>query len=86
MSEMIERVAKAIVGPCLGDPEKMARAAIEAMREPTVAMERHAMEDVNTYDIWLPGDFWRVMIDSALDKAVRSPLPTLETETSDATQ
>ncbi len=62
MSDMIERVAKAICGP--EDPCRLdlARAAIEAMREPTDAM----------CGAWDVGDTpeakpcWQAMIDEAL--------------------
>ncbi len=56
MSEMIGKVVKAIMAEETGSPgqyEAMARAAIEAMREPTDAMceaaEWHQQSDVNNY-------------------------------------
>lgn len=94
MSEMIDRVAKAICdaengiwNSLIGDwhtrisREKysaMARAAIEAMREPTVAMEDAPYEA--SLDIYWsynadgrPGsseDVWRIMVDAALKEPV----------------
>ncbi|MEH2501224.1 hypothetical protein V1290_000035 [Bradyrhizobium sp. AZCC 1578] len=79
MSEMIERVAKAIQRRALErgtNPvhpaaiHHLAAAAIEAMREPTVEMLVAAQED------WMcvraaeeRGDFiWRAMIDAALNE------------------
>ena len=88
MSEMIERVAKAIRERCAeiehlplvneADPmyfsEEYARAAIEAMREPTRAMQQAVendaviqcgLDDCNKHDI--PDNAWRIMIDAALN-------------------
>ena len=67
MSEMVERVAKALAGLSDMDSEwqlfsDQARAAIEAMREPTKAM-------VEVGDIELPVSsyvVWQDMIDAAL--------------------
>lgn len=70
MSEMVERVAKAIMAR-FNDPlpfhaEELARAAIEAMREPTNAMERAGDE----YGRFTNGPsacvVWEAMIDEAL--------------------
>lgn len=79
MTEMVERVAKAIAEhggsnweTCLKAPGQrmagmyraMARAAIEAMREPTVEMCRDA-----AWDDYGPDECqtcWRAMIDAAL--------------------
>lgn len=72
MSEVVERVAKAILAKSggywvPGIEEELARAAIEAMREPTqkmvcAALDRHDKR---------PNEFgytehWKVMIDEAL--------------------
>ena len=71
MSEMIERVARAIMDAD-GDPKgceimeyqmRRARAAIEAMREPTAAMRQAASHDLEEFD---PGIAWRTMMDAAL--------------------
>ena len=78
MSEMIERVAQAICGD--DNPENIltihrtrARAAIEAMREPTDAMKVAALSA--TFDEERGGDrvyardvpiIWNAMIDEAL--------------------
>jgi hypothetical protein len=102
MSEMIERVARAIdeasdefsiaftphpggpIDPLVercraADREKrmrQARAAIEAMREPTKDMEaaveadaviQSGLDDCNKHDI--PNEAWRLMIDAALGVA-----------------
>ena len=78
MSEMIERVAEAIQnrrremlaakgGPILIEPIELARAAIEAMREPTEAMKERGFQ--YTADPCWPDDVgraWRHMIDEAL--------------------
>lgn len=72
MSEMVERVANAIFNAMDATDglygtaaEKYARAAIEAMREPTtpmidasVAIDRYAC----------PSEEWRAMIDAALGR------------------
>lgn len=74
MSEMIERVARAIeqeIGPQDMDFAKIARAAVEAMREPTEAMLEVAQdmyEPVGDRAMWPPEpkDAWPAMIDAAL--------------------
>lgn len=51
--------------------EDLARAAIEAMREPTEAMESaffDAHSDAETF-FAEPGDCWRAMIDAALQES-----------------
>jgi DNA polymerase/3'-5' exonuclease PolX len=65
MSEMVERVARAMYGEIdfRGEAYKKARAAIEAMREPT--------EQMSTAGELTPFDChsdvtWRAMIDAAL--------------------
>jgi hypothetical protein len=82
MSEMVSNVVNAI-GPLLkqalepgGKPvtlETLARAAIEAMREPTEEMRsavendqqiQCGLDDCNKHDI--PYDAWRLMIEAAL--------------------
>ncbi len=70
MSEMIERVAKALVEAwpswgTWGDEEarKGARAAIEAMREPTEAM---VIAGGKQLDCAFERQCWRAMIDAAL--------------------
>lgn len=67
MSEMVERVARVLserhsVDLAMGAIvwEDMARAAIEAMREPTEAMERKG--DESDLSIFV----WQAMIDEAL--------------------
>lgn len=88
MSEMVERVARALSiadgnhpGACSNDEEEIpawklyvkdARAAIEAMREPTAAM-RHAASDVLWYEgldegqgYPPPREAWQAMLDEAL--------------------
>lgn len=68
-TEMIERIAKAIIKEggflenreTMGFAQRYARAAIEAMREPTEAMLQANGDD------WHEGDAsWRRMIDAAL--------------------
>jgi hypothetical protein len=82
MSEMIERVAKAIEGvidrASAGQPEGLfleecASAAIEAMREPTNAMAAFVYRECGTIDLATKEDFfehysdvWESMIDAAL--------------------
>lgn len=74
-SEMVERVAKAIIeseGVCLEDAKNwekemyygMARAAIEAMRQPTQAMHE-AAADFHRSRLSTPAEY-RHMIDAAL--------------------
>jgi hypothetical protein len=71
MTEMIERVAEALRGEFEpyrvfdeGEAERLARAAIEAMREPTAAMWSAEQP------LWALGrpmwDWWRDMIDAVL--------------------
>ena len=69
MSEMIERVAKALRLRADQEPpphqealRNIARIAIEAMRDPTEEQLRAAWDKVD-YNI---DDFWRVMIDASL--------------------
>lgn len=75
MSEMMMRVARALSDAdhmADGDYRKLARAAIEAMREPTEAM---IASDQLPYS---PGEmigFWEIMIDAAL-----SPSPNTEVQ------
>jgi hypothetical protein len=84
MSEMVERVAKALNEISLEFQEETAelyaRAAIEAMREPTPAMMKFGAEDCGTTDLASTEDFefhygevWRSMIDAALNE--KSPTP-----------
>lgn len=71
MSEMVERVAAAIANywleigfdPSLPD-EGAARAAIQAMREPTDAMKIAALDA--TFDVGDVPIIWQAMIDAAL--------------------
>lgn len=64
MNEMVERVAKAISGAPFPSPKSLAkaRAAIEAMREPTEFMVGEAARLNHPRD----RDVWRTMIDAAL--------------------
>ena len=73
MSEMLERVAKAInesegvwavVQPWEYD---LARVAIKAMREPTEAMKKAAQGPARTINIEHFESVWRKMIDAALE-------------------
>jgi hypothetical protein len=71
MTEMIERVAKAIEGAFGQDTnfsqdaiKGMARAAIEAMREPTAEMNVRPLSDQSEEFL----DNYREMIDAALGK------------------
>jgi len=73
MSEMVERVARALSGWLHGSPSwescfPMARAAIEAMREPTEAMVWAGRADHLTVDgeEWSK-PIWQAMIDAALE-------------------
>lgn len=90
MSEMVKRVARAICDSLFGpyDPtalgastspsaqsRKAARAAIEAMREPTVpmllaAVKKAKEEQVRPIEIHRQDatDFWQAMIDAALSE------------------
>jgi hypothetical protein len=66
MSEMIERVARALRIVGVFDPrvgEHFARVAIEAMREPTPKMVEAAVHHKYMSDI---EERWKVMIDAAL--------------------
>jgi hypothetical protein len=69
MSEMVERVARAIDKAMQEQhdptPGYLARAAIEAMREPTIDMLRVADVPVGG-DYLSPKECWRGMIDAAL--------------------
>lgn len=60
---MVEKVAAAITGPCLGNPEEMARAAIKAMRNPTEEMCEAVQPGMDA------GKAWRAMIGAALKTA-----------------
>jgi hypothetical protein len=76
MSEMVERVARAIAkrqGEIMlgadpatqtADPRALARAAIAAMREPT-----EAMKAVTSENTWHAVQDWQAMIDEALKSA-----------------
>ena len=79
MSEMVERVARAILDnvPTISergaydpaDLQRCARAAIEAMREPTQAMVRTLYESHGK--LWADCEsavVWHAMIDAALNK------------------
>lgn len=78
MSDMVERVARAIClklsGPELDECENAARAAIEAMREPTRAMFlagrelAHSGDEDELMDRDSVKERWRVMIDAALSE------------------
>lgn len=83
MSEMVERVARAIaearfgIGCPVDDDDRIAaRAAIEAMREPTEAMARVAVDDILSWPgigaflNWndLAASRYRLMIDAAIRK------------------
>lgn len=68
---MIERVAEAIVVASNREmsPNKIARAAIEAMREPTEAMQLEGLAVVckaPVSEAALPREVWRAMIAAAL--------------------
>lgn len=69
MSEMVERVATAIEGALPNQMKHLgpllARAAIEAMREPTAAMEKAAWPEP-LFDPPVPTEAWKAMIDAAL--------------------
>ena len=73
MSEMVKRVARAIVALGLDDRERplaIARAAIAAMREPTEAMKQKGGDLDNGYGMEiteaLAEEVWQAMIDEAL--------------------
>jgi len=76
-SEMVERVAKALCkhgGDCWQMHIDDARAAIEAMREPTEAMESAGWDSYDRNDGWSgPQYCWQAMVDAAL-----SPSPAGE--------
>lgn len=81
MTDMIERVAKAINDAMLqhGDykPDELARAAIAAMREPTEAMYKsdYNIEMAHSHNHGFPWEWsndvptkiWQLMIDAALE-------------------
>lgn len=78
MSEMIERVALAIMRveteDKISDYYKFARAAIEAMREPTEDMKNCSEEIHWGYRCQVCGGLtegWQIMIDAALTSGVR---------------
>lgn len=77
MSEMIERVAREISACCKNDSDwelrkRMARAAIEAMREPTEKMIEagtvgwDALDGSGIRPMFAPQRPYRAMIDAAL--------------------
>jgi len=77
MSEIVERVAKAIMGAenpdALDQYTEMARAAIEAMREPTQDMRLAGVAEWCKPDATLEHEstlvfnvIWRAMVDAAL--------------------
>ena len=70
MTEMIERVARAIA-QCLNEPGQcsysdIARAAIEAMREPTEAMIKEGAYGSGEDSAGVACGAWKAMIDEAL--------------------
>ena len=73
MTDMIERVAKAINDTMLQhgnyNPNELARAAIAAMREPNESMRRKLWLYGNHPDkeFVMDGGMWREMIDAALE-------------------
>ena len=75
MSEMLERVALAFTGlhittvdGSLVDPVDVARAAIEAMRDPTLEMLIAAgYRNVPDVGEWMEVHDWPIMIQAALD-------------------
>lgn len=83
--EMIERVAKAVAHSridCYGSDEDIARAAIEAMREPVESMRWAGVaiagpalkESAPNYPMFHPtlhlaNEIWRAMIEDALGEA-----------------
>jgi hypothetical protein len=72
MTDMIERVAKAINDTMLqhGDykPDELARAAIAAMREPTDRMVHVGTMANLRQDGFFMGGIWKNMIDAALEE------------------
>jgi hypothetical protein len=80
-SETIERVAQAILDSATPYHDKashraalmaQARAAIEAMREPTDEMCKAAGEDRGPDDHWPPCTTWQMMIDAALKESAEA--------------
>lgn len=78
MSEMVERVAEALAksDKYTSDYTALARAAIEAMREPTEGMTNAAFN----IELWdqpinehCAQDVWQTMIDAALQEPTPSP-------------
>lgn len=76
MESMVERVAKAICGAQGWAPEypsdtdmKMARAAIEAMRDATVPMFQAGLHPPKPNEVGAipPLNIWQAMIDAALE-------------------
>ena len=71
MTDMIERVAKAINDAMLqhGDykPDELARAASAAMRDPTIKMMSARLEAQVQHTGFLPRVGWEAMIDAALE-------------------
>lgn len=70
MSEMVERVARAIEAKSnfaisQHHAKALARAVIEAMREPT-GEQRAAVRAIPTGNWEIARDYWRTMIDAAL--------------------
>ncbi len=82
MSEMVERVARRLaiedgaddwdlIGPVTrGIFERNARAAIEAMREPTDDM-MHAVGCGGERKEWLSGQAWRASYQAMIDEALK---------------
>ena len=73
MTDMVEKVAKAIndvYEPGYYNPQKLARAAIAAMREPNESMRRKLWLYGNHPDkeFVMDGGMWREMIDAALEE------------------
>ena len=73
MTDMVEKVAKAIndvYEPGYYNPQKLARAAIAAMREPNESMRRKLWLYGNHPDkeFVMDGGMWREMIDTALEE------------------
>ena len=72
MTDMIDRVAKAINDTMLqhGDykPDELARAAIEAMREPTDEMYQGVCALDKMWRDSNSAEIWQAMIDAALEK------------------
>ena len=73
MTDMVEKVAKAIndvYEPGYYNPQKLARAAFAAMREPNESMRRKLWLYGNHPDkeFVMDGGMWREMIDAALEE------------------